>query len=242
MSPDWSSDPEAVPYANLQNPQSLNLYDYVGDNPLGGIDANGHCWGWLQWFCNAGKAVGHAFVRAYQWDSRPRQNATVTTSQIITGVGSSGKGNGERGASGSAAGTQQTCLSSYYNSKFGRVVDFGSFLGIVPGWSPNARSNFKEIATLGTAKYAGVKSGVGLARNFDSHEIGTLNTDVKMESWVSPSTGAATVKESADVAIHGLGHGIEVLAVGATVADIEAHYGCWAGANPQAAAIWFQNE
>lgn len=42
MSPDWSSDPEAVPYAKLKNPQSLNLYEYMLDNPLGGVDKDGH--------------------------------------------------------------------------------------------------------------------------------------------------------------------------------------------------------
>lgn len=26
MSPDWVSDPEAVPFSKLDNPQSLNLY------------------------------------------------------------------------------------------------------------------------------------------------------------------------------------------------------------------------
>jgi RHS repeat-associated protein len=42
MSPDWSASPEAVPYAKLGNPQSLNLYSYVEDNPLSRSDLNGH--------------------------------------------------------------------------------------------------------------------------------------------------------------------------------------------------------
>ena len=33
MSPDWSANPEAVPYSQLDNPQSLNLYGYVNNNP-----------------------------------------------------------------------------------------------------------------------------------------------------------------------------------------------------------------
>lgn len=44
MSPDWADKPEAVPYSSLDNPQSLNLYGYVGNNPLGKADADGHCW------------------------------------------------------------------------------------------------------------------------------------------------------------------------------------------------------
>ena len=43
MSPDWSAKAEPVPYAKLDNPQSLNLYAYVGNNPLTRVDADGHC-------------------------------------------------------------------------------------------------------------------------------------------------------------------------------------------------------
>lgn len=43
MSPDWASKPEAVPYASLDNPQSLNLYGYVNNNPLSKADPDGHC-------------------------------------------------------------------------------------------------------------------------------------------------------------------------------------------------------
>ena len=42
MNPDWADKPEDVPYSDLHNPQSLNLYAYVGNNPLGRTDADGH--------------------------------------------------------------------------------------------------------------------------------------------------------------------------------------------------------
>jgi hypothetical protein len=42
MSPDWSAKVEPVPYSKLEDPQSLNLYAYVRNNPLGGVDSNGH--------------------------------------------------------------------------------------------------------------------------------------------------------------------------------------------------------
>src|SRR5580658_9261555 len=41
-SPDWSAIPEPVPYANLTNPQTLNLYAMVNDNPETFADLNGH--------------------------------------------------------------------------------------------------------------------------------------------------------------------------------------------------------
>jgi RHS repeat-associated protein len=48
VTPDWSAGPATVPYAHLDNPQTLNLYSYVDNNPLNGIDADGH-------------AISHAF-------------------------------------------------------------------------------------------------------------------------------------------------------------------------------------
>jgi RHS repeat-associated protein len=42
MSPDWAAKTQPVPYARLDNPQSLNLYAYVANNPLSRIDPDGH--------------------------------------------------------------------------------------------------------------------------------------------------------------------------------------------------------
>jgi RHS repeat-associated protein len=48
MSPDWSAQAEPVPYAKLDDPQTLNLYAYVMNNPLTRADVDGHApmsWG-----------------------------------------------------------------------------------------------------------------------------------------------------------------------------------------------------
>ena len=46
LSPDFGGPmpnmPDAVPWADFENPQSLNLYSYVGNNPLTGTDDDGH--------------------------------------------------------------------------------------------------------------------------------------------------------------------------------------------------------
>ena len=42
LSADWSSVPAPVPYANLTNPQTLNLYAMVSDNPESFVDLTGH--------------------------------------------------------------------------------------------------------------------------------------------------------------------------------------------------------
>lgn len=43
MTPDWAAKPEAVPYSDLYDPQSLNLYSYVRNIPSSNADADGHC-------------------------------------------------------------------------------------------------------------------------------------------------------------------------------------------------------
>ncbi|HTR36880.1 MAG TPA: RHS repeat-associated core domain-containing protein [Bryobacteraceae bacterium] len=51
-SPDWSAKPQPVPYATLNDPQTLNLYAYVRNSPLSINDPDGHeilCYG-----CGAG--------------------------------------------------------------------------------------------------------------------------------------------------------------------------------------------
>jgi len=55
MSPDWAQKPEAVPYSTLGDPQSLNLYGYVDNNPLNKADEDGHDW----------KGFKSAMVKAY---------------------------------------------------------------------------------------------------------------------------------------------------------------------------------
>jgi RHS repeat-associated protein len=41
-SPDWAAKVEPVPYAKLDNPQTLNLYSYVANNPESVADPDGH--------------------------------------------------------------------------------------------------------------------------------------------------------------------------------------------------------
>jgi RHS repeat-associated protein len=59
MSPDWADKPEAVPYSQLDNPQSLNLYGYVNNNPLSKADKDGHC-PWCVLATVGGAALGGA--------------------------------------------------------------------------------------------------------------------------------------------------------------------------------------
>jgi RHS repeat-associated protein len=52
MSPDWSGGASAVPYADFSDPQSLNLYSYVRNNPLSRADPDGHLGCGFLWLSN----------------------------------------------------------------------------------------------------------------------------------------------------------------------------------------------
>ena len=43
LTPDWAAKATTVPYAQFGNPQTLNLYGYVGGNPASKADPDGHC-------------------------------------------------------------------------------------------------------------------------------------------------------------------------------------------------------
>lgn len=92
LSPDWSAKEEPVPYAKLDDPQTLNLYSYVGNNPLSRTDADGHC---FEDLCIgetiAVVALWHATVATAVWLNSPSGRAAVnravqTTNQVIDKV------------------------------------------------------------------------------------------------------------------------------------------------------------
>jgi RHS repeat-associated protein len=83
LSPDWASKPEAVPYSDLTNPQSLNLYEYVGNNPLSKADADGHCGEPISAvLCVAGAVAAGAAI--YYGVIKPIGNYISKTSALIT--------------------------------------------------------------------------------------------------------------------------------------------------------------
>jgi hypothetical protein len=79
MSPDWARKPTSVPYAKFTNPQSLNLYNYMQNNPLSGTDKDGHC-DWCQKLWNG--ISGNGFQTNAQLAAQ--QQATVTTTETYS--------------------------------------------------------------------------------------------------------------------------------------------------------------
>ena len=86
MSPDWSAAPVAVPYADLSDPQTLNLYSYVRNNPLSHADADGHCEGVLAFVCPALPATTSTAVET----AVPASTATESLGLVIGGTALAG--------------------------------------------------------------------------------------------------------------------------------------------------------
>jgi RHS repeat-associated protein len=95
LSPDWAAQVEPVPYAKLDDPQSLNLYSYVGNNPLSGVDNDGHAP--LQ--CIGNNAAGVGCQYQANWDAE-----YGIDSEIRSEVEAYNQGQQQGGSGGSSSG------------------------------------------------------------------------------------------------------------------------------------------
>jgi len=87
LSADWSSTPTPVPYANLTNPQTLNLYAMVSDNPESFADLDGHKLD-LQSntvACATGGSESCDAQQAAAQKAGTAQNQLVITSSVVPG-------------------------------------------------------------------------------------------------------------------------------------------------------------
>jgi len=74
MSPDWSTKEDPVPYAKMDNPQSLNLYSYVWNNPLKSIDPDGHD---NYTYDQSGNETSHTDQHGFWWHLVHNDNYTL---------------------------------------------------------------------------------------------------------------------------------------------------------------------
>jgi RHS repeat-associated protein len=94
MSPDWAAKAEPVPYAKLDNPQTLNLYSYVGYNPLSRFDPDGH------YECTGSKSTCKTFDKAVDQLRKADAHFKPGTAQrtqldkVLGVIGEKGKANG----------------------------------------------------------------------------------------------------------------------------------------------------
>jgi RHS repeat-associated protein len=130
MSPDWAAKATPVPYAKLSNPQSLNLYSYVGNNPLRAVDPDGHadvaaaCKG--QSTCNV---TVTDTVNIVHYDKKSGTSVVDSTLKVTTNfsVTTDAKGN----MSASASATVSNVSGHAYSD--GQLATMGKDIGAVQG-------------------------------------------------------------------------------------------------------------
>jgi RHS repeat-associated protein len=96
MTPDWSEKPQGVPYAVLDDPQSLNLYSYVRNLPTSRTDPTGHggpktlvdpntCGGTNEWGgCKVDVQAGNTKQQVQQ-QQKPKEKANTTGADVAYG-------------------------------------------------------------------------------------------------------------------------------------------------------------
>lgn len=126
MSPDWADKPEAVSYSDLSNPQSLNLYGYVNNNPLSKADKDGHCPECAVWA-----------DEALQWVSE------TPAGQQVENWGMQGLAAGGALLGAALSGVGGNAYPSYYHGEFsdGSMLMKGNGSGNTSAPSGNSGSN-----------------------------------------------------------------------------------------------------
>ncbi len=126
MSPDWDSVPVAIPYAVRTNPQSFNLYGYVGNNPLSRTDPDGHC-------TNGGQRKGFfwcLFNDSDQDAAQARQNLALYKNISINGKTPA---DAARGLSNTQTVQLERSVFNYISSKAMSSPGMMMGLALVPG-------------------------------------------------------------------------------------------------------------
>ena len=219
LSPDWSAKVAPVPYAKLDDPQSLNLYAYMLNNPLGGVDADGHDPGEdIQGSQDLSRAVSLYFA------AHPTVAFTVAHPLIAWQVGWVQNGwtnistNSQRFAAGMGMTERETRLGVHEGSernamrhtiwqatltaKFGHGT--ATQIGNAHEENPNVDLSIRTFSGGGQAAWDRADQTVDLLNNQIGRAIGDANPGASMNQLAGAaldyyhSTGLYTASQGAD--------------------------------------------
>ncbi|HSY36525.1 MAG TPA: RHS repeat-associated core domain-containing protein [Acidobacteriaceae bacterium] len=168
MSPDWSAKEEPVPYANLDNPQTLNLYGYVGNNPVSKADADGHC-PWCVGFL-VGAGIGAGIEAYHEYKAGNGYDSSKIAGKALQG--------GVTGAVAVATGGSSLIVQGLAVG----AANVGTGMAVrALQKDPNAHALDKKEVRSGAA--SGVAGGVlgGAAGNAVTNEVGAMTTSIEVQ-------------------------------------------------------------
>jgi len=164
LTPDWSSKVEPVPYAKLDDPQSLNLYAYVGNNPLSDADADGHSCLWCAIMGHDGSWIGNLLRVVFLKNQKQAQENESATASVTAAEGSASNG----GLSATArVGTAQASASASYGTNTSVSAKASASFTTTTINEGEHSTTEADTLTANAGAHAGVglggKSGVGIS-------------------------------------------------------------------------------
>ena len=227
LSPDWdakSDDP--VPYAKLDNPQSLNLYSYVLNNPVDKADPDGHCIPWCTALIGA-VAGGGASILVQEWNNRNNPNATLNWKEVGAAALGGAVAGGTMGLlTAPAVATTLAGTAVVSTSGLATTVGAGAVSGVVGGivergangQGVNGALNAKAVVRDAAVGAGGAALGAGVEAGVDRVAGGAVRN---AEAAVDRLTPGATARRVARThsALDAAQSGLHKKAVAATAAS-----------------------
>ncbi len=234
-----SPDPLA---GDISNPQSLNLYAYVLNNPTTltdplGLDpgcpssakqiSSGQCmskypggelrWPW-EWMWDAFELMSITVYSGTTW----REGHIVgagKASLVVDSPDFNPAPDAQQPSLEKLNGDISKCVSDTYSSTPGKLIQLASPLSLIPGFNPNWKNNLLNTITLGLTKVIGVETvnKVSAATTTEFSSIIKGGETIAVPGEIEAATGATLnfAKRAAPV-IWGA----------ASVADLSIHRGC----------------
>jgi RHS repeat-associated protein len=191
LSADWSAVPVAVPYANLSNPQTLNLYAMVADDPESFADLDGHCVPW----CTAAIGAGVGALGSIVIQKIHDPHGSINWKQVGAAALGGAVAGGTMGLM--AAPVVATSLTGsaivVSTAGVGEVAAAGATAGVLGGVAERAVENDGDVrAAIGTPGQIAVDAAVGAVSGTAGRQAGEA---------LPAATGAkGTAKEAARLA------------------------------------------
>ena len=172
LSPDWSAKVEPVPYSKLDNPQTLNLYAYVGNNPLSRVDPTGHAD--IAAECKGQSTCNKTLVQTVNIVHQDKKGNTVidSTLKVTTNFSltTDAKGNVSASASSTVANVSGLKFSDSQLATMGKDIGMMQQAAVGMGFGPNTT---ELVTAVGAAEshfgaspaYAGAPSYMNPAIN-----------------------------------------------------------------------------
>jgi RHS repeat-associated protein len=200
-SPDWSTTPQPVPYANLSDPQTLNLYAYARNNPLSRRDPNGHLD--IAAACNGQSTCSKTLVQTVnivhqETNRRTGETQTIVDSTVKITTTFNLATNAKGKLSASAASTVENVSGHEYSAK--QLTTMGTNIGLMQ--QAAVTRGFGQNTTQ-------LVTGIGAAESaFGASPNGTIH------AWMNPAINPMQLIKSSGATLdrnHNIMGGMDVL-------------------------------